>query len=57
MGGCAHHGMDVIQYENRCDTFRFNHHERIETFVAAAAERGEEGLVQTAELAHAMDRR
>ena len=30
MGGCAHHGMDVLQYENRCDTFRHNYEERIE---------------------------
>jgi uncharacterized protein len=57
MGGCAHHGMDIIQHENRCDTFRFNHHERVLAFVDAAAARGDEGLVHTAELAHAMDRR
>ena len=29
MGGCAHHGMDVLQYENRCDSFRHNYKERI----------------------------
>ncbi len=29
MGGCAHHGMDVLQYENRCDTFRHNYTDRI----------------------------
>jgi uncharacterized protein len=29
MGGCAHHGMDVLQYENRCDTFRHNYRDRI----------------------------
>ena len=29
MGGCAHHGMDVLQYENRCDTFRHNYEERV----------------------------
>ncbi len=29
MGGCAHHGMDVLQYENRCDTFRHNYQERV----------------------------
>ena len=29
MGGCAHHGMDVLQYENRCDTFRHNYKDRI----------------------------
>jgi uncharacterized protein len=29
MGGCAHHGMDVLQYENRCDTFRHNYADRI----------------------------
>jgi uncharacterized protein len=29
MGGCAHHAMDVLQYENRCDTFRDNYKERV----------------------------
>jgi uncharacterized protein len=29
MGGCAHHGMDVRLYENRCDTFRYNYRERV----------------------------
>ncbi|MEY2567762.1 MAG: uncharacterized protein QOE35_2291 [Actinomycetota bacterium] len=57
MGGCAHHGMDIIQHENRCDSFRFNHHERVLAFVDAAADREDEGVVPTAQLAHAMDRR
>ncbi len=57
MGGCAHHGMDVIQHENRCDTFRYNHHDRVLAFVEAAAAAGMEGVVQTRELARAVDRR
>ena len=51
MGGCAHHGMDMIQHENRCDTFRFNHHERVAQFVEVAAADAREGIVHTAELA------
>jgi hypothetical protein len=39
MGGCAHHGMDVLQYENRCDTFRHNYKDRI-SLMAKAAEAG-----------------
>ncbi len=39
MGGCAHHGMDVLQYENRCDTFRHNYKDRIR-LMAKAAEAG-----------------
>lgn len=56
MGGCAHHGMDILQHENRCDSFRFNHRERVLAFVDAAAERGDQGLVRTAQLARAVDR-
>jgi len=36
MGGCAHHGMDALQYENRCGTFRYNYVERIEQLARAA---------------------
>ena len=39
MGGCAHHGMDVLQYENRCDTFRHNYADRI-GLLASAVEAG-----------------
>jgi uncharacterized protein len=40
MGGCAHHAMDRINYENRCGTFRHSHKEQVLQFVAAV-ERGE----------------
>jgi uncharacterized protein len=30
MGGCAHHAMDRLQYENRCSTFRYTYREQIE---------------------------
>jgi uncharacterized protein len=56
MGGCAHHGMDMLQHENRCDTFRFTHKERVLAFVEVAEERGDTELVHTAALARAMDR-
>ncbi len=38
MGGCAHHGMDIRQYENRCGTFRHTYAETVQT-AAAAVER------------------
>jgi uncharacterized protein len=57
MGGCAHHAMDLLQYENRCDTFRWNHHERVAAFVDVAATQGTEGLVHTSKLQRAVDRR
>ncbi len=44
MGGCAHHGMDVLQYENRCDTFRHNYKDRITLMARAVGA----GLVETA---------
>jgi uncharacterized protein len=37
MGGCAHHGMDVLLHENRCDTFRYNYAERIKLLATAQA--------------------
>lgn len=36
MGGCAHHALDVMQYENRCSTFRHTYEERILAFVKSA---------------------
>ncbi len=33
MGGCAHHGMDMIQHENRCSTFRHTYAEQVATYV------------------------
>jgi uncharacterized protein len=33
MGGCAHHGLDVQQYSNRCDTFRHTYREQVQRFV------------------------
>ncbi|HTV44010.1 MAG TPA: radical SAM protein [Stellaceae bacterium] len=33
MGGCAHHAMDRLQYENRCSTFRYTYREQVEAFV------------------------
>jgi uncharacterized protein len=39
MGGCAHHGMDVLQYENRCDTFRYNYAQRVQ-LLARSVESG-----------------
>lgn len=38
MGGCAHHAMSLDLYENRCGTFRHNHHDRVLEFVKQADE-------------------
>jgi uncharacterized protein len=40
MGGCAHHAMDPIQYENRCSTFRYTYREQIDMLIEREA-RGE----------------
>jgi uncharacterized protein len=45
MGGCAHHAMDLTQYENRCGTFRHTYRERVLAFVESAETRGTEGLM------------
>lgn len=57
MGGCAHHGMDLLQYENRCDSFRFNHAERVRDFIEAAKSADQDGLQFTSRLTHRMDTR
>lgn len=57
MGGCAHHAMDPLQYENRCGTFRFNYRERVGQFVDFVEQAGMEGLVATARIQHSMDTR
>lgn len=55
MGGCAHHAMDLLQRENRCDPFRHTYKEQILAFVETAA--GREPVVGPQELARPMDRR
>jgi uncharacterized protein len=57
LGGCAHHAMDTLQHENRCDTFPYTYHERVLAFVEAAEKIGAAGLVASIHLAHQMDTR
>ena len=57
MGGCAHHGMDVNQYENRCSTFRHTYHEQVLAFVDHAEASGEVASIAPTGLVHAMDTR
>jgi uncharacterized protein len=33
MGGCAHHGMNLLRYEDRCDTFRYSYRQSVEDFI------------------------
>jgi uncharacterized protein len=40
MGGCAHHAMDLLQYENRCGTFRHTYRDQVLAFVEAAETSG-----------------
>lgn len=35
MGGCAHHAMDPVLHDNRCDSFRHNYKERILAYIEA----------------------
>jgi uncharacterized protein len=55
-GGCAHHGMDVMLYENRCDTFRHNYEERI-GLMARTVARGEAPVSVAVGAAPRMDTR
>jgi uncharacterized protein len=57
MGGCAHHGMDLIQHENRCSTFRHTYREQIVAFVERAGGRREPVSVVPAGLVRRMDTR
>jgi uncharacterized protein len=57
MGGCAHHAMDLLQYENRCGTFRHTYQEQVLQFVEFAEEHGTEQFVSTAQLARRMETR
>ena len=57
MGGCAHHAMDVLQYENRCGAFRHTYREQVLTFVEAAEVSGSAGLMPAMQLAREMETR
>ncbi|MGH2600560.1 MAG: radical SAM protein, partial [Dehalococcoidia bacterium] len=57
MGGCAHHALDLNQYENRCGTFRHTYREQVLRFVEIAEERGVDAATSVAELAHRMETR
>jgi uncharacterized protein len=57
MGGCAHHAMDLLQYENRCGTFRHTYREQVLDFVEVAEQQGTDGLAVAAHLARRMETR
>jgi uncharacterized protein len=57
MGGCAHHAMNLLQYENRCGTFRHTYREQVLAFVEAAETIGVSGLTPAAGLARRMETR
>jgi len=56
MGGCAHHAMDPVQYENRCSTFRHTCREEILDFVKAT-KNSSSGLMFTSDSRRKMDTR
>ena len=57
MGGCAHHAMEALQYENRCGTFRHTYREQVLDFVEAAENRGATELTPAMHLARAIETR
>ena len=57
MGGCAHHAMDLLQYENRCGTFRHTYQEQVQQFVEFAETHGTENLVSSVQIARSMETR
>lgn len=44
MGGCAQHAMDLLQYPNRCNAFRFSYAGRIRRYVDAWLNGGEANI-------------
>jgi uncharacterized protein len=56
MGGCAHHGMDMLQHENRCSTFRSAYQEQVLAFAEHAEHRGVPVAIGQRGLARDMDR-
>ena len=57
MGGCAHHAMDPLQYENRCGTFRHTYREQVLAFVETADRNSSADLTPAAQLARRMETR
>lgn len=57
MGGCAHHGMDIIQHENWCSTFRHTYGEQVVAFVDHAEKNGATASVAPTGLVRQMDTR
>lgn len=55
MGGCAHHAIDPLQYENRCISFRHTYQEQVLTFVRLAEERGIERIAPVTHLSSPME--
>lgn len=56
-GGCAHHAMDLLQYENRCGSFRHTYREQVLDFVALAEARGVTDLTPAAHLVRSIETR
>jgi uncharacterized protein len=57
MGGCAAHAMDILQYENRCGTFRHTYREQVLAFVESAERAGAAGSAPGIGLARRMESR
>ena len=59
MGGCASEAMDLLQYENRCGTFRHTYREQVLAFVERAESTPHDGimLAGAAGLVHRMETR
>jgi uncharacterized protein len=57
MGGCAHHGMDLLLHDNRCSTFRHTYAEQVDTYVELARQQGTPVALGPRPLARAMDTR
>jgi uncharacterized protein len=57
MGGCARHAIDVLQYENRCGTFRHTYRERVLNFIEASEQSGFTSIAPAPALANRMETR
>lgn len=57
MGGCAHHALEPLQYENRCGTFRHNYRERVLAFVETAEQTGSTNVMPAVQITRRMETR
>jgi hypothetical protein len=57
MGGCAHHAMNPMLYENRCSTFRYVYQQEILDFIDYAEKLDSSTIIFAGQKVRKMDTR